>query len=109
VRGLECSEGLFNRDKTRAWIKTENFDALLGDDYFDRVEQQITEMVTKAQEADPDRPIHVLDLGSLNERERVIFDKLRAGTDFADLSSSERELIAKAMQGDRPDATKDEE
>lgn len=102
VRGLEFADGLFNREKTRAWIKTEAFDRLLGDDYFEKVEQQLAEAIEQAAASESKRPVQILDLGSLDERERAIFDKLRAGTDFADLSSSERELIAEAMQARQP-------
>jgi len=98
VRGLEYQEGLFNRDKSKVWIKTEQYDELLGDDYFEQIEQQLAEAFEAAEASESDRPIQMVDLGTLDVKEREIFDKLRSGVDFSELSSSERELIAKAIE-----------
>ncbi|KKM18746.1 hypothetical protein LCGC14_1662610 [marine sediment metagenome] len=98
VQALSFAGGLFNRDKTRAWIKTTDYDALLGDDYFDKIEQQIADLVQEAETADPGRPVQVVDLASLSEQERTIFNKVRSGTDFADLSTAERDILTAAME-----------
>ena len=98
VVGLEFPGGLFNRDKTAAWIKTEDYDALLGDDYFDRVEQQLQDLIDEADKTASDRPVQLVDLGGLDARERAIFDKIHNGVDFADLTAAERDIIATAMK-----------
>lgn len=111
VQSMEFPSGLFSQDKSRCWIKTQDYDEMLGDDYFDRIEEQVKELVDAAELAaeladdqeTEKKPVQILGLGSLSESERAVFDKLREGVEFADLTQQERDMIATAMeqQGDK--------
>lgn len=95
VEGLELADGLFNKDKTTAWVKTEQFDVLLGDDYFAKIEERLEDVMQKTES---EKPVHLVELSGLSDNEREVFEKLHAGVDFADLSSSERSVLGRAME-----------
>lgn len=44
VFGLEYADGFFNRDKTKAWIKTDDYMALVEDDYFERLAEAMDQV-----------------------------------------------------------------
>ncbi len=103
VQSMQFASGLFNQDKTRCWIKTEDYDEMLGDDYFERIEHQVQDLIEAAdQSGTSKRPVQILGLGSLTGPEKAVFDKLRAGEEFASLSQTERELITAAMERQQP-------
>lgn len=97
VHGLSSSKGFFNRDKTKAWIKTEIYDQMVGDDYFDKVQARINQVLEEAEGSDSTKPLRLIDLNKLNEQERKLFDKL-GRKDFGELTPEERAIVEDVLQ-----------
>jgi len=79
--GLQMSTGLFNRDKTRAWVPVDDYEAMLGDTLF----QEILDESEKIKNAEADHassqgrkvsvtPVQNMD--TLSSREREIVERM---------------------------------
>lgn len=80
-QGLELSVGLFNRDKTRAWVKVDAYEEMLGDTFYQEVMAEAEQI--KNAEADhassQGRKVTIMPVeqqNNLSLRERAIFEKV---------------------------------
>jgi len=85
-QGLELATGFFNREKTRAWVKVDDYENLLGDTFF----QELMEEAERIKNAEADhessqgRKVTIMPVqqhDNLSARERAILEEvLKRGT-----------------------------
>lgn len=82
VFGLEYHDGFFNRDKTRAWIRTDDYLELFGDEYFQKIFAEVAKLDEAARAKEPDqhdvRVVAPDDLSEFSPREQEIMKQILA-------------------------------
>jgi len=80
VQALSMSHGFFNRDRSRAWVETDNYEALLGDEFFAEVMNETNHIQQAAAAKEPSQhevSIQIDNDVQLPPHEREIFEKLK--------------------------------
>lgn len=90
IRGLEMTTGFFNKQKTKAWIPIAEFEEMIGDVFFEKLLEEINQNVTVS--------LKHLDLDGLTEEEQAVFDKVKDGAEFEDMSKGELTIISQIMR-----------
>lgn len=80
VYGLSYGDGFFNRDKTKAWIKTDDYMALVNDDYYERLAEEMDRISQGKADLDGKKLKRVKvenpDTIGLREKEKAIYKKV---------------------------------
>ena len=80
VQALTISHGFFNHDRSRAWVKTDHYEALLGDSFFQEVMDETERIQQAAAKKEPSQRDVKVQIGAdvpLSPHEREIFEKLK--------------------------------
>lgn len=78
VQSLVAPKGFFNRDRSRAWVTTDDYEELLGDVFFREVMDETERIKQAAAAKEPSqREVYVGTDLPMSPQERAIFEKLK--------------------------------
>lgn len=78
VQSLAAPKGFFNRDRSNAWVTTDDYEELLGDVFFREVMDETERIKQAAAAKEPSqREVYVGTDLPMSPQERAIFEKLK--------------------------------
>jgi hypothetical protein len=80
VQSLAAPKGFFNRDRSRAWVTTDDYEELLGDVFFREVMDETERIKQAAAAKEPSqREVYVGTDLPMSPQERAIFERIKRG------------------------------
>lgn len=98
--GLSLAAGVFNKDKSKAWVPVDDYEALIGDTQWQKIQDEAAKMEDRNADLrlDP-RKIQVVDGATLSPQEREIFKRALSGP--AALPDSEQKIVDQILKRNR--------